>query len=211
MRPKVIFTLLIVAGVILVGAISLKKWLTAANPPPAISVESVAAPVPEAPEKVVVNVVPPAPVIPAPVAAPVLEASPEAVAAEIEHLRQAGLSSQPEDLTNILAALTRPEKAIREAAIQAAKQFGSTNAIPALQAAAASTTDPGEQAALQEAADFIALPSFDASSTAPPKTPEEIQAKQQSIAESQATRQLKLQKRLHLSNQNSPATPPAGQ
>lgn len=203
MRPKFVIALFIVTGVVLAGVFYLKPHVSPVPPPPA-GPEAAAAPVPAAPAKVATGIVPP----PAPV--PVVTLTPEqhlaAIDAEIERLRQAAMSDDPADLTNILADLTSPEKEIREAAIQAVKQFGSTNAIPALQAAAANTTDAKEQAELLEAADFVALPSLDINSSATPKTPEELQANQQQIAQWQAAKQAKLQKRLHVSNQNSQAT-----
>ena len=61
-------------------------------------------------------------------------------------------------LANILSDLNSPEKEIRMAAIDAAVQFDSTNAIPVLQATAANDQDPEEKEALLKAADFIALP-----------------------------------------------------
>jgi hypothetical protein len=65
-----------------------------------------------------------------------------------------------QSLKNILAELTNPEKEVRAAAIEAAIQFGSRDAIPVLKAAAGKTTDPAEKKALLDAAEFIALPSM---------------------------------------------------
>ena len=84
------------------------------------------------------------------------------------------------------------------------KQFGSTNAIPALKAAAMNTTDTEEQIALLEAADFLSLPSVDFSEPAAPKTPEQIQADAQRKAGREAHRQERLQKRTDNQNPQSP-------
>jgi HEAT repeat protein len=80
------------------------------------------------------------------------------------------MNDDPASLSNILADLTNPEKEIRDAAIEAAKQFGSTNAIPTLKAVAANTTDTEEQIALLEAANFLSLPPVDFSQPTPPQT-----------------------------------------
>jgi hypothetical protein len=63
--------------------------------------------------------------------------SAEERAAEIDRLRDWAMNDDAESLNHIVAGLTSPEKEIREAAIEATKQFGSTNAISALKAAAA--------------------------------------------------------------------------
>ena len=127
--------------------------------------------------------------------------------AETARLRELSMDNDPASLSNILADLTNPEKEIREAAIEAAKQFGSTNAIPTLKAVAANTTDTEEQIALLEAANFLSLPSLTlgGSGTGTPKTPEQIQAAAQRKAEREARRQTQMQKRAP--NQNSPAAP----
>ena len=56
-----------------------------------------------------------------------------AIDAEIDRLQQWSMNDDPASLSNILADLTSPEKEIRDAAIEATKEFGSTNAIPALE------------------------------------------------------------------------------
>jgi hypothetical protein len=206
MRPNFVSFLLVVTAMVLVGVFYLKNHLSPVPvvPPPA-SPEVAAVPFSEVSAKVVANPVPP------PVTVPIVTLTPEqrqaAMDAEIQRLFQAGMSDNPDDLTVILADLSSPEKEIREAAIQAAKQFGSTNAIPTLQAAAATATNPREQAELLEAADFIALPSVGSLPPPTPKTPEEIQAKKQQIAQWQADRQAKLQQHLRSPGQNSQANP----
>jgi hypothetical protein len=206
MRPKFVIFLLVVTAMVLAGVFYLKNHLSPVPvvPPPA-SPEVATVPVAEAPAKVAVSPVPP----PAP--APVVTLTPEqrqaALDAEIQRLFQAGMSDSPDDLATIIADLSSPEKEIREAATQAAKQFGSTNAIPALQAAAATATNPKEQAELLDAADFIALPALSSLPPPAPQTPEELQAKQQQIAQWQTDRQAKLQRQLRSPGQNSQANP----
>ena len=211
MRPKFLVVLFLVTGVVLVGVFYFKPHV-APSPTPSVIPEAAVAPVPEVPA-MVVTPTPPAPVVTASV--PVVTLTPEqrqaAIDAEIERLRQAGLSDNPADLTVILVDLTNPEKEIREAAILATKQFGSTNAIPALQTAAENTTNATEKAELLEAADFIALPSTSINVVATPKTPDEVQAIQQQIVQREAARQAKLQNRLRASSHNSQAAPSPGQ
>ena len=224
MRPKFVIALLVVAGIISAGAFFLKRHLSSAVPPAAVPVVTTA---PESPAKdLSANLQPlpqppplPAPApVPAPAPAPTL--SPEdqiaAINAEVERLRLAGLSDNPADLQIILADLNNPEKEIREAAISAAKQFGSTNAIPALLTAATNTADPAEKIELLDAANFVALPSISLNSNPTPKTPEELQAIKDQVFQSQQARQAKMQKRMHVSGQDSAApadpnaAPPAG-
>ena len=92
------------------------------------------------------------------------------IEAETDRLQQLSMSDDPISLSNILADLTSPEKEIRAAAIEATKQFGSTNAIPALKAAAEASEDHEEKAAFLEAVDFLSLPSLDTVTMSPPET-----------------------------------------
>jgi HEAT repeat protein len=62
--------------------------------------------------------------------------SAEERAAEIDRLQDWSMNDDAESLNHIVAGLTSPEKEIREAAIEATKQFGSADAISALKAAA---------------------------------------------------------------------------
>jgi hypothetical protein len=167
MRPKFIFAMLLLALLVLGAAFLFKQhWGNTAAPPP-VNESVTSAPV--------VGAVPPS----APVSVPIAPVStnvltPEqreaAIDAETDRLQQWSMSDDPASLSNILADLTNPEKEIREAAIEATKQFGSTNAIPALKAVAANTTDTEEQIALLEAANFLSLPPIDFSQPTPPET-----------------------------------------
>src|ERR1035437_4153950 len=148
MRPKFILTILL-AGVLAVGAIIFLKQHSSAPVPnvaPAPAVSS--APTPE-----------PAPA-PAPVVTKTLtpEERQADIDAETDRLSAWAMTDDPQSLSNILAQLTNPNEDIREAAIEAAKQFGSTNAIPALKAAADATDDLQEKIAYLEAADFLSVP-----------------------------------------------------
>jgi HEAT repeat protein len=197
MRPKVVLGLVLLALVFVAAAWLLKPRKE--NPPP----PATAAAVPATSE--VVNAAPPPLPLPAPATPPphVLtdEERQDAIDAEVSRLQDWSRNDDPQSLSNILADLTSPEKDIREAAIEAAKQFGSTNAIPALKAAAMNSTDTDEQIELLQAANFLSLPSL---SFTPP-TPEQVQAAQQLREQRQAQRQAQTQQ-----NQNQSA-PPASQ
>jgi hypothetical protein len=199
MRPKIVFALLLLALLVL-GAVFLLKqhWGNAATPPP---VNESVTPAP------VASVAPPPTPIPAAPAAtntPTPEQREAAIDAETDRLQEWSMSDDPASLSNILADLTNPEKEIREAAIEAAKQFGSSNAIPTLKAVAANTTDTEEQIALLEAANFLSLPSMTFGGPAAPQTPEQIQAAAQRRAESKTRRQAQMQNRADNQNPQSP-------
>jgi hypothetical protein len=121
---------------------------------------------------------PPAPVAVAPVSTNALtpEQHQATIDAETDRLQQWSMNDDPASLSNILADLTSSEKEIRDAAIEAAKQFGSTNAIPTLKALAANTTDTEEQIALLDAADFLALPSISEGGFETSKSYEQLKA-----------------------------------
>ena len=105
-----------------------------------------------------------------------LTPDPAVIEAEIAHLQKLSLSDDPAALTPILAALASPEREIRDAAVEAAREFGSAEAIPALKAAADQTQDLEEKIALLEAADFLSLPEMTLESQPVVRTPEELQA-----------------------------------
>jgi hypothetical protein len=199
MRPKFVFALLLLAFLVLGAVFFLKQHLgngaPSPAPPPASNVVASVAPPPA-----------PAPIPAAPFSTNTLtdEQRQATIDAETDRLQEWSMNDDPASLSNILADLTNSEKEIRDAAIEAAKQFGSTNAIPTLKAVAANTTDPEEQIDLLEAANFLSLPSLDFSGPAIPKTPEQIQADAQRRAEREARRQAQMQR--HTSNQNSPST-----
>jgi len=152
-RPKVVFSILLVAALALGGGIFLKRL---SSPPlPDITATPVAtAPVPAAPPVSV-----PLPVITKKAATP--EERRAAIHEESERLAVWSMNNDLQSLSNILGDLTSPEKEIRMAAIEATKQFDSTNAIPVLKAMAANTDDHEEAIALLEAADFLSLPDVD--------------------------------------------------
>jgi len=203
MRPKIVI-LILLAGLAGVTGILLIKHQVA--PPEAAAPIAMAETKPPAPQTAptITSVPPPAPV-PVTAAPATNTLTPEqrkaAINAEAERLQEWSMNDDPASLSNILADLTNSEKAVREAAIEAAEQFGSTNAIPTLKAVAANTTDAKEQIALLEAANFLSLPS----ALSIPRTPEQIQAAAQRKADRDARRQAQMQN--PAPNQDSSAAP----
>lgn len=207
MRPKFVFALFLFAFLVLGAALTLKQYLGHNLTPVFQHQEVKAAPSPAA--KVAMNVPSPstpasstpAPASPAPavvpVSAPIITnaLTPEqrraAIDAEMDRLQEWSANHAPASLSNILADLTYPDKEVREAAIEAARQFGSPNAIPALKAAAESTDDLQEKMAYLEAADFLSLPpmNFLDPNSIPPPSQEQIQMARQRAAAGEAGRQ----------------------
>jgi hypothetical protein len=161
MRPKFIITLGLLTFLILCAAFLLKRQLGSASAPPARA--EIATPATAA----ATSVAPP----PAPITIPATNVLTEeqrlaAIDAERDRLQEWSMNSDdPASLSHILADLTSPEKEIRDAAIEATKQYGSSNAIPTLKAVAANTADTEEQIALLEAAYFLSLPGMEINPT----------------------------------------------
>jgi hypothetical protein len=208
MRPKVVFALIVCALVVLGTALILKPHAgKMAAPAP---VETAAAPAPEVAKDVPVPMPPPAPV-----EAPhvlTAEERQDAIQAEVEQLQEWSRNDDPQSLSNILMGLTNSEKEVREAAIEATKQFGSTNAIPALKSAAMNSTDTDEQMAMLDAANFLTLTPISDSGVQLPLTPQQIQADAQRQAQHEAQRQAQMQQRSQQNqgqgqNQNTPQPP----
>lgn len=84
----------------------------------------------------------------------------EYIQQRVGELYDLGMSDSPEALKTILSEVTNPEGEIRKAAIEAAKQFGSTNAIPSLEDAISTSESLEDRQDLREAIEFLKLPSF---------------------------------------------------
>jgi uncharacterized protein YdiU (UPF0061 family) len=79
----------------------------------------------------------------------------------IERLMDLSANEDSASLSTILMELENPDKEIREAALEAAIQFGErTNTIARLTELAQRTEDEAERTALREAIEFIKLPSL---------------------------------------------------
>ena len=83
------------------------------------------------------------------------------VAERQAQLTQLGSSDDPADLKTILSELNNKTPEIRSAALAAAVQFGSKDAIPALQNEVSWAEDPEEKVAIMNAIKYLQLPSFD--------------------------------------------------
>jgi hypothetical protein len=197
MRPKFVLALMVVV-VAAIGAVLFFKPHTE---------KPVATEAPPAPVQEAGNAVPPPMPLPASVPEPRVLTDDEQQAtnaAEIDRLMEWSRNDDPESLANIETDLTNSQKDVREAAIEAAKQFGSTNAIPVLKADAINSTDTDEQIEMLQAANFLSLPSLSLS----PPTPEQIQATQQRHAQMEANQQARKQQ-LQQSQQQGQGTAPA--
>jgi hypothetical protein len=75
-------------------------------------------------------------------------------------LAELGMTDDPANLKTILSEMENPEPEIRKAALSATIQFGSQDAIPALQNEMNWATDPEEKVAIKKAIEFLQLPSF---------------------------------------------------
>jgi HEAT repeat protein len=190
MRPKVVIALLLPILLFLGMVLLFKQHAANASKPAEV-----------APAPTITSVAPAPALAPAP--APVVvkkTVTPEereaAVNAEKDRLLEWERNDDPESLSKILGDLTHPEKEIRLAAIEATKQFGSKDAIPTLKELVKNTDDTEEQAALLEAADFLSLTPMSDSSVQLPRTPEQIQAEQQKIAQAEAQKQARIEARM---------------
>ena len=210
MRPKFVISLLMFACLVVVAAMLLKSHFSPSKPKPV----AVAAPG-----------VAPTPAPPAIKATPVIVKTltpgerDAAIKAEQNRLYDWSMNNDPQSLASILSDLHSPEKEIRMAAIEAAKQFDDTNAIPVLKAEAANSDDTEEAIAMLEAADFLSIPDLaipTRSGTSATLTPAQAAARAQSNANAAARRQAYMAK--HHPDQlpqnappaTAPTTPPAG-
>ena len=176
MRPKFVIILLLLAAAVAGGIYFLRpKPVTPSVPPPVETAVTPAAETVPAPAK---NSPPAEPVAPAKPVEEAVAAAPAAVslpptavatggtltveerAVAIEKLQDWSThdATDHEALTNIVAALSSPDAKVRSAAVDATRELGSKDAIPALKAAAAATEDKDEKLALLEAAHFLTLP-----------------------------------------------------
>lgn len=202
MRPKFVFTLLLFGLLVLGAALVLKRQMGGEPAPPAPS--TTVASVPAAPLPIAAAPAPAATTTVSATTAPTNTLTAEEREAEINRLWDWSANNDPASLSHILADLTNSDQEVRDTAIEATKEFGSTDAIPALKAAAASAQDTEEQIALLEAAEFLSLPSLDFSGP-DTRTLEQVQADQQRNAQKEAHRQAQRQR--HISNQGSQSAP----
>jgi hypothetical protein len=79
---------------------------------------------------------------------------------KIDRLDELETHDDDASLKEILAELTNTNQAIRHEAIEATIQFGGHTAVPVLRDLASRTWDPAEKKELQDAADFLELPTL---------------------------------------------------
>ena len=94
-----------------------------------------------------------------------MEGTPEAeqetyVARRVAEMQDMGMEDDSASLDMILSELNNGNPEIRQAAVDAAVQFGSRDAIPRLMEAAAQTEDPKEKSAILDAIEFLKLPTL---------------------------------------------------
>jgi hypothetical protein len=82
------------------------------------------------------------------------------VEARIENLENLGSASDEDSLQKIIAAFDDADSKVRKAAVEAATQFGSRDAIPALQELEKRVEDPREKVEILDAIEFLKLPSL---------------------------------------------------
>jgi len=82
------------------------------------------------------------------------------VTSRISTLQDLAMDNASSSLDTILSELTNNDPQIRKAALEATIQFASRDAIPRLTEVAAETQDAEEKAALNEAIEFLKLPSL---------------------------------------------------
>jgi hypothetical protein len=75
-------------------------------------------------------------------------------------LSDLGMHNDPESLKSILSEMENPDAEVRKAALTASVDFGSKDAIPALQNELNWATDPQEKVEIQKAIDFLELPTL---------------------------------------------------
>jgi hypothetical protein len=89
------------------------------------------------------------------------------IEARVAELSDLGFEEDADSLNNILSDLTNPDEEIRDAAREAAVQFGSKDAIPALTLALQQLDDVDERTKFKEAIDFLKLPSINDTNRVP--------------------------------------------
>jgi hypothetical protein len=82
------------------------------------------------------------------------------VANRVTELEKLGMTDDPNSLAEIESEFDNRDPRIQKAAVAAAVQFGSRDAIPALQEAYQHLDDPGQKVNIQKAIDFLKLPSL---------------------------------------------------
>lgn len=170
MRPAFILTIVLAVAVLIgIAALVRRSSNLAASPPAVVETSSPAAPGANSdlsnPAPAEVASSPAAAAAPAKdgaaeVPAPGAANHSEYVKTRIAQLQDLSMENDAASLNTILSELNNRDPEIRSAAVEAAIQFGSRDAIPALMEAATHTDDPQEKKEMIDAAEFLKLPSL---------------------------------------------------
>jgi HEAT repeat protein len=178
MRPRILWGLLLVTGVVLGTALKLRHQSAGSASAASESIASESNGLvaenstrKQRPSQTVASL----PVTP--------ETRQEIIGAEVERIQELGTSEDPAALDELLQALSNSDKEIREAALEAVKQSGNSNAIPALETAVESAADVQEKISILEAIELLRLPA--ATFDGPPVV---LTAEQQKAAEERRAR-----------------------
>jgi hypothetical protein len=153
----------VAAVLLLIAAAAVLAWpgRRPASPPPEVHRSTPARPLPDS--KRTLREEPAVPGFPAPVASPHATGTAEHrdwVKVRGEELMDLSWMEDRASLDTILAELTHPDAGIRGAALAATLNFGSRDAIPRLEALAATAGDPREKEELAKAAAHLKLPTL---------------------------------------------------
>jgi len=209
MRPKVVLTLMALAALVLVAAFRVKQHFAQLRPEALSETATLPLPAANADLAVASNFTSKPMRPPVAVIVPAVAMTPEQRQAYIEdkisRLQEFSTKRDPASFSAILNDLTNSEKEVRFAAIEATKQVGSRDAIPALKADVANSPNIDEQVALLEAAEFLSLPTIADSDVQQPKTADQIQAAQQRRYQAAARRQARMQQRTQYQDSQLPS------
>jgi hypothetical protein len=84
----------------------------------------------------------------------------EASRQRVAELQQMASTRDPGSLDTVLSELKNQDARIRRAALAAAVEIGSRSAIPVLQEAMEGNLEPGEKVSIQQAIEFLQLPTL---------------------------------------------------
>lgn len=167
MRPKVVIVIVLLAAGFLAAAFMLSKMSrpqpenapveTAATQPVAAPIKHESIPLPAVSLAPAVNTTSETMTNPA---APEREDRDQFVVRRTGELNDLAMQTNSEAHQQILDELKNPDREIRQAALAALEQANDRSVIPQMQQIADQTDDSGDKAAIQDAIDFIKLPSL---------------------------------------------------
>jgi HEAT repeats len=162
MRPKVVLAILLTAVVVVAVVVVVSKNSRSPSPVPPTQPVVVTPPAAPAPKPVVA--VAPAPATPTNATTNAVALQGDAHEAYVEkrsdELMELAMQNSPAAHQKIVDELKNPDKEIRQAALDALEQANDRSVIPQMQQIADQTTDPNDKQAIEDAIDFIKLPSL---------------------------------------------------